>query len=493
MTDLFHNVRPLNNKKMTYPYILTFKNTVSLKDDGDGLGIVLITPTCKLKLNNISPGMRKVLEILLNNGDTEDRLCNVLEERDGSINFAEFFYILYQFKELGLIQYIVNSIKGPLVTLESVTNQFKLREKEISPDRQFCLSRFAYCHRGEGRLVLETPRGFARITLHNYISTAILSLLSTPRTANSLCEIIREINIYEAKAFLGLLFSMDAVFEVDGKGTVIDDEDTTLSHWEFHDLLFHARSRYGRHDSPAGGTYRFLNKAEPLPAVKPKMEGETIALYKPDIEKLKKEDIPFTCVIEERRSIREYAGMPLTVEQVGEFLYRCARIRKLMDAIPEKALYSQVSNRPYAGGGAIYELELYLTVNRCRGLENGMYHYCPKDHDLTRISGFNENLEKLLIRATGACGKNELPDILITYATRFQRFMWKYQSMAYAVILKDVGCLMQNMYLVATAMELAPCAIGDGDSDLFAEASGLDYYTEGSVGEFILGSKKKSD
>ena len=50
---------------------------------------------------------------------------------------------------------------------------------------------------------------------------------------------------------------------------------------------------------------------------------------------------------------------------------------------------------------------------------------------------------------------------------------------------------MQNMYLVATAMELAPCAIGDGDSDLFAEASGLDYYTEGSVGEFILGSKKK--
>jgi hypothetical protein len=45
------------------------------------------------------------------------------------------------------------------------------------------------------------------------------------------------------------------------------------------------------------------------------------------------------------------------------------------------------------------------------------------------------------------------------------------------------------MYLVATAMRLAACALGGGDSDLFARASGLDYYEEGAVGEFILGSR----
>lgn len=476
---------------MTYPYILTFKSTVSLVDDEDDSGIDLTTPTGKLKLNNISPGMREILKILLNNGDTEDGLCNVLEERDSRVNFAEFFYILNQFKECGLIQYIVNSVKGPLATLESVTSQFKFIQKEISPDQKLCLSRFTYCHRVESRLVLETPKGFARITLHNHISTAMLSLLSTPCTANSLCETIHEINMDETKAFLELLLNIDAAFEVVGKSVLSREEDTALSYWEFHDLLFHARSRYGRNDSPSGGTYRFLNKTEPLPAVKPKMEGEIVALYKPDIEKLKKDDIPFTYVIEKRRSIREYAETPLTVEQVGEFLYRCARIRKLMDSIPERGLYSEASNRPYAGGGAIYELDLYLTVNRCGGLERGLYHYCPKDHDLTRISGFNKKLDKLLVQASGASVKKEIPHILITYTARFQRFMWKYQSLAYALILKDVGCLMQNMYLVATAMELAPCAIGDGDSDLFAEASGLDYYTEGSVGEFILGSKKK--
>ncbi len=42
------------------------------------------------------------------------------------------------------------------------------------------------------------------------------------------------------------------------------------------------------------------------------------------------------------------------------------------------------------------------------------------------------------------------------------------------------------MYLVATAMGLSPCAIGTGDSDLFAEATGLRYEEEGTVGEFAL-------
>jgi SagB-type dehydrogenase family enzyme len=55
--------------------------------------------------------------------------------------------------------------------------------------------------------------------------------------------------------------------------------------------------------------------------------------------------------------------------------------------------------------------------------------------------------------------------------------------------LKHVGVLYQSMYLVATAMELASCAIGGGDSDLFAEATKTDYLIETSVGEFILGSQ----
>lgn len=83
-----------------------------------------------------------------------------------------------------------------------------------------------------------------------------------------------------------------------------------------------------------------------------------------------------------------------------------------------------------------------------------------------------------------------MPQVLITIAARFQRLSWKYESMAYNAMLKNVGGLYQTMYLLATAMDLAPCALGGGDADLFARAAGLDYYAETSVGEFLIGSKR---
>ena len=82
--------------------------------------------------------------------------------------------------------------------------------------------------------------------------------------------------------------------------------------------------------------------------------------------------------------------------------------------------------------------------------------------------------------------------MLVVLAARFGRLMRRYESLAYAMILKDVGVVFQTMYLVATAMGLAGCALGGGDSDVFAHAAGLDYYAETSVGEFMLGSAPKA-
>jgi SagB-type dehydrogenase family enzyme len=70
------------------------------------------------------------------------------------------------------------------------------------------------------------------------------------------------------------------------------------------------------------------------------------------------------------------------------------------------------------------------------------------------------------------------------------RVAWKYAGFVYALVLKDVGVLYQTMYLAAAAMGLAPCALGVGDSDLFARAAGTDPYAEPSVGEFLLGSRR---
>jgi SagB-type dehydrogenase family enzyme len=84
-------------------------------------------------------------------------------------------------------------------------------------------------------------------------------------------------------------------------------------------------------------------------------------------------------------------------------------------------------------------------------------------------------------------GAAAVPQILITIAARFDRVSWKYSSIAYSLILKDVGVLIQTLYLMATEMGLGGCAIGTSNIDLFAKMTGLEFHIEGPVGQFALG------
>jgi SagB-type dehydrogenase family enzyme len=156
---------------------------------------------------------------------------------------------------------------------------------------------------------------------------------------------------------------------------------------------------------------------------------------------------------------------------------------------PAGPIHHDVAARPYPAGGALYELEFNLAVNNCEGLDAGLYHYDPAAHRLGKLTGRTAEVTSLLRDAEQATGipVNQL-QVLLIVAARFQRVSWKYASMAYAAILKHVGVVYQTMYLAATAMGLAPCAVGCGNSDVFARAAGTDYFAETSVGEFLLGS-----
>ena len=90
-----------------------------------------------------------------------------------------------------------------------------------------------------------------------------------------------------------------------------------------------------------------------------------------------------------------------------------------------------------------------------------------------------------------AMGAPAAPQILITIAARFGRTSWKYSSIAYALILKDVGVLIQTLYMMATDMGLGGCAIGSVNIDLFAKMTGIEFHVEGPVGQFAIGGGTK--
>ena len=148
----------------------------------------------------------------------------------------------------------------------------------------------------------------------------------------------------------------------------------------------------------------------------------------------------------------------------------------------------------FLGGAARagYELELYLAVDTCEGLARGFYHYDAGAHALAPIRVPMHELEAQLTGAGYSMGSTAAPQILITIAARFGRISWKYSSIAYSLILKDVGVLIQTFYLMATDMRLGGCAIGITNIDLFAKMTGIEFHVEGPVGQFAIGRGAKS-
>src|SRR5262249_34525071 len=153
--------------------------------------------------------------------------------------------------------------------------------------------------------------------------------------------------------------------------------------------------------------------------------GDVFALHKPDAEQLERKDVPFDRVVEARRSIRDYASQAITAEQLGEFLYRVARVRRVLRPDPERFRHHEVANRPYPSGGATYDLELYVTIDRCVGMQGGIYHYDPLAHALGKLADRNTHIEALLRDAQLAAALECPPQILIILASRFQRVSWK--------------------------------------------------------------------
>jgi SagB-type dehydrogenase family enzyme len=199
---------------------------------------------------------------------------------------------------------------------------------------------------------------------------------------------------------------------------------------------------------------------------------------------------PFAKLLHERRSIREFDDRrPITVAELSQFLNNTARVLSRWESRVGLGGGPSVGYtvRPYPSAGASYELELYLAVDKCEGLARGFYHYDADGHALTPIGARSQEIEAQLTGAKFAMDTRSAPQVLITMAARFGRVSWKYSSLAYALILKDVGVLTQTLYLMATDMGLGGCAIGNTNVDLFAKMTGIDFHVEGPVGQFALG------
>jgi oxazoline/thiazoline dehydrogenase len=418
------------------------------------------------------------LSLLEGEGAPEHVLAESIERKGGLEELALLHAVLDRLARRGVLRYIVRSGEGVLATLEPLSPRFALSPRPPEPGQKLRLSRFAYVRRDGDALVLESPRAHARVVLAGATALTLLSGLAVPTTLLEAAERLAPGSIPSALALLRLLAGAGFLLETESQGGTEEERHPGLALWEFHDLLFHAGSRRRLHGRRLGGTWRLAGTVPSLPAVPP-VTGPTLPLPRPDLAHLIRSDPPLAEVMERRRSLREPGERPLSLAQLGELLYRCVRVREVRPGERD-----EVSSRPHPSGGARYPLELYVAARDCEGLEPGLYRYDAAGHQLERRSGMTPAVEALL--ADAKVGSRP-PQALITLAARFPRTSYKYESIAYALILKEAGVVLQSLSLAATAMGLASCAVGRGDPDTFERAAATDGAVESSVAELALG------
>jgi SagB-type dehydrogenase family enzyme len=405
----------------------------------------------------------------------------------------ELHLLVRQLARHGLLEYLLgrSQIREDEIVIEPQVPDYWPRLPDLDDTDILVLSRFAYMRRRGNDMVLESPRAGALFKICNQIIAAAIAKLSTPQQVRSL----RRQDGFPGLDLLALLTDGRILFKVDNacdQGLRPSEGDDDLVLWDFHDLLFHARSTQGRHANPLGGLCPYAGVIPPLPAVRPRWPGKAIDLQ-PYLAASSDAGSRAAMLLSRRHSTRIFDDQrPITLTELSQFLGSTARVQStwrskldLNDDGPEL----EFAARPYPSGGASYELELYLAVNKCEGLALGFYHYDAGGHAFVSIDVRKEDLEALLMGAGFAMGAPAAPQILISIAARFGRVSWKYSSIAYSLVLKNVGVLMQTLYLLTADMGLGGCAIGTADIDLFARMTGMEFHVEGPVGQFAIGRR----
>jgi len=384
--------------------------------------------------------------------------------------------------------------EGLLLSAVPVTRHATLDLVDVGRTLPLRLSRFAALRTEGAELVVESPLSEYHVVLHQQLACHVVTALSGVSSIERILELVRAgpavvASLVRYLVATGVVLVGEWVPGLDSpaKARFAEDSDPTLQRWSHHELLFHSRSRMGRFGGQTGAVFPHADALPSPELVKPVRSGRTYALYRPPMADVIASDPPLTQVIENAGWPAELTDRQLTGEQVGELLYRAARIRSVQsEAAPTDVRYA-TSDRPYLSSYGLHELELYVSVHNCADLPRGTYHYDPQRHTLTLVNDSPAELEELMASARVAAKTTSQPPLLITMTARVARSSWMFGGIGYYLTLTHIGALQQVLCLVANSMGLAACAPAVDPGDVTDTALRLDWPAEVGVGEFIVG------
>lgn len=475
---------------MTFPFKVSINPKLGIKFTEKRM-ILEFPGTAVVSVKAPTPSVHDLIKKIHNERASLDDLIRNLMARGRMDSLREFQLFLNLFDRRGWIcRWVTDKTQNPISLLIPYSEKFKWAEKKIDQDQMIMISKFTHIRSIDGQMHLETPLGNGKIILFHSTCLLVLHELSTPVTIKLLTKRVPSLPLEEIKGFLSQLFSIRAILGLESGENPSAKEGPHLEQWEFHDLLFHTRSRKKRLDKPFGTTFPFLDKQAPLPALKKGSADKRLDLPVPDLDSLQTQGPPLGALMENPLPRGVPPQSQLTLDSLGQFLYRTARVREEKEITLKKGRSFFITDRPYPAMGSVYELEIYPVIKDCPQIETGLYHYDPKNHGLEPVCLSGQEIEPLLdeIDPRAELRYERMTAFVIT--ARFQRMGWLNRSISYSAILCDLGILLQTMNLVARSMGLLPDIIHGKPSGLFSELSGIDEQIEPCIGEFTLGGNR---
>lgn len=188
----------------------------------------------------------------------------------------------------------------------------------------------------------------------------------------------------------------------------------------------------------------------------------------------KEKDANLFSLIKNRKSRRDFTDKPLTLEEISILLqYSCG-------------IFTDTGRRANPSGGGRYPIEVYIFVQKIsKDIPSGLYHYNIKEHALDILNSKVYDHKEISRLFNYDFVQNASASIILTSA--FFRTKEKYGERGYRYILLEAGHIVQNMYLVAEALELSATGLG-GTKDIKIEKElMIDGDMESLVYSFTLG------
>ena len=244
------------------------------------------------------------------------------------------------------------------------------------------------------------------------------------------------------------------------------------SRWNPAAGYFHLSTKDAKYALPSednrGNGLRRIAKLRPLPPrVKKYPDAPAAALPRITCES------EFARVLETRRTWREFAAPPVTLEKLAQLLWWSFGVQ----GWAKIAGVGNLALKTSPSGGALHTLEAYVLVRNVEGLAAGIYHYEAAGHrlELLRKGLRGGEIGKMLGGQRWAGGAAFV--VLLTAV--FERTQWKYEhARAYRVVLAEAGHQCQTFCLTATWLGLAPfCTMALADTQI-EKALGIDGVSE---------------